>query len=488
MTVIVPAPGGAPQPASHDTTRQKPPAAPASTSVTARTARAAAPRIAKEPATRDGPWKTGAGASRTTAPRQRRPGCSLWLVLLLAVPPLLVFAALLVSGLVYVVFFRGGPRVPDAPVAQAADQAGRAPQPIADPVLEPAPKTIQPESVKKVKKATVYFKVAMADGVTGEGSGFFALERGIVLTNAHVVGMLQRTSKAPRKIDIVANSGQPDEYRMTGTVAGVDRDNDLAVVRVQGEQNRWPEPLAVEFDWGRLVELQPVYIFGFPFGANLGKEVTASESSISSFRKDGNGLLFQIQVNGGMNPGNSGGPVVDTRGVVVGVSVAGIKGTQINFAVPGEKVQGLVNGRVQDVQLGQPFRDQNQVKLPVRMTFLDPLERIRDMQMEVWTGPAGKPRPASLKPPPMLPGDSAKQAFNVKYAAGKANHELLVGAELPNGDVYYLRPVFVNKDGVKRWVLPTPTSPPTRRLSNAPGPAWPPTWSRQSALSIFAPG
>src|SRR5207253_2330346 len=99
--------------------------------------------------------------------------------------------------------------------------------------------------------------------------------------------------------------------------------NDLAALRVDGEKSRWPAPLAVEFDMSNLTELQKVYIFGFPLGAGLGKEISASESSISSFRRDADGSLFQIQVNGGMHPGNSGGPVVDSRGVVVGVAVAG---------------------------------------------------------------------------------------------------------------------------------------------------------------------
>src|SRR5690349_21019615 len=81
-----------------------------------------------------------------------------------------------------------------------------------------APATIQPESTRKVKKATVYLKVQMDGGDTAEGSGFFAMEPGIVLTNAHVLGMLQKNSKAPKKVEVVANSGQADEVSMTARV------------------------------------------------------------------------------------------------------------------------------------------------------------------------------------------------------------------------------------------------------------------------------
>lgn len=66
-----------------------------------------------------------------------------------------------------------------------------------------------------------------------------------------------------------------------------------------------------------LTEVQRVYIFGFPKGSALGKEITVSESSVSSLRKDSEGSLSQIQVNGGMQPGNSGGPVVDAGGAVL---------------------------------------------------------------------------------------------------------------------------------------------------------------------------
>ena len=279
-----------------------------------------------------------------------------------------------------------------------------------------APPTIQPDSVKRVKKATVQLKVKMSDGGAAEGSGFFAIEPGVVLTNAHVVGMLRASAKPPLKIEVVAHSGQAEEFTMSGKVVGVDRDNDLAAVRVEGEKARWPPPLPVEFDMSNLTELQKVYVFGFPLGSNLGKEITASDSSISSFRRGADGSLFQIQVNGGIQPGNSGGPVVDTRGVVVGVAVALISGTQINFVVPGEKVLGIVNGRVQDTRLGHPYREGEQIKLPVRFACLDPLGRIRAVEVDIWKGPAGKQRPGSSRLPRRWPamGKSERLPWRIK--------------------------------------------------------------------------
>ena len=201
-------------------------------------------------------------------------------------------------------------------------------------------------------------------------------------------------------------------------VLGVDRDNDLAVVRITGDLARCPPPLPVELTDTSLTELQKVYIFGFPLGASIGKEITASESSVSSFRRDVDGSLYQIQVNGGMHPGNSGGPVVDARGVVVGVAVAGIRGTQINFAVPSEKIQGMLHGRVQEANLGATYKDNQTVKLPLKLTCLDPLQRIRDVSLEVWSGPTGSPRPGSFKAPSTLPGDG-RQAVDSAEVRGR---------------------------------------------------------------------
>src|SRR5258707_878005 len=87
-------------------------------------------------------------------------------------------------------------------------------------------------------------------------------------------------------------------------------------------------------------------VISFPFGSNIGKEITVSTSSVSSLRKEESGALTKVQVNGGMHPGNSGGPVVDSFGNVVGVAVSILRGTQINFAVPGDYVRSIFHGRI----------------------------------------------------------------------------------------------------------------------------------------------
>src|SRR5205807_1157873 len=102
---------------------------------------------------------------------------------------------------------------------------------------------------------------------------------------------------------------------------------DLMVLQIDGDLAELPEPLTLNPD-AELSETQTVYVFGFPLGKALGKSITVSKSSISSLRKE-NGELKEIQLNGGINEGNSGGPIVNEKGEVLGVAVGGVGGTTI---------------------------------------------------------------------------------------------------------------------------------------------------------------
>ena len=242
-----------------------------------------------------------------------------------------------------------------------------------------------------MKKATAYLRVRSGNGRDMQGSGFFAAEKGLVFTNAHVLGRLNPSSPAPGKIEVVINSGEASEVVRQAKVLGVDRQNDLGVCRIDGDTANLPDPLPVDTTRG-LTELKRVYIFGFPFGETIGKNITISESTVSSLRRETDGSVHYVQVNGGISPGNSGGPVVDSRGVVIGVSVAGIRGTAINFAVPGERVLGLLTGSIGDLSIGSPYAKEGSIKLPVEIVCLDPMNRLQTIKVEVWTGKHGPNR------------------------------------------------------------------------------------------------
>lgn len=167
-----------------------------------------------------------------------------------------------------------------------------------------APK-IDKATLQKIKSATVYLQVRAAGGAVYEGTGFFVDEPGLIVTNAHVLGMLEPNSRRPLQVDVVVNSGEPDSKTYRGQVLGVDRGTDLGVLRIAAKGAPEPLKLGASKD---LSELQDVFIFGFPFGKRLGKNITVSTSTISSLRKSAAGHVAKIQVNGGMNPATPAAP------------------------------------------------------------------------------------------------------------------------------------------------------------------------------------
>lgn len=363
---------------------------------------------------------------------------------------------LLVIAIILVVVFSTGPSDHDhGPLAQNGQNQPGNPfqnvnqQPEPQVPAGPTPNEISNQARERVKAATVYLRVTMPGGDVGEGSGFFAGQKGYVATNAHVLGMLSPDSRKPRAIQVVVNSGEPTEFALNGEVVGLDRDSDLAVVRVQGNDAQLPEPLAIDTATN-LHELQKVYIFGFPLGASLGKNLTISPSAVSSIRKNANGQIEKIQVNGGMQPGNSGGPVVDSRGVVVGVSVAIIRGTQINFAVPGDYARAMFNGRHSETFCGEPYFDGNEVKNYVELRFLDPFRRISNVRVNVWAGQKGRGRPTTQHPPQVQPGDTNHQTYPLNYQNGIASASIPV-PRLAAGQVYYFQPVLTDANGQNTW-------------------------------------
>jgi hypothetical protein len=313
----------------------------------------------------------------------------------------------------------------------------------------------------KVKKATVALRVTLPGSRTVYGSGFFGAEPGIVLTNAHVLGMPRPDCRKPVRIDVVVRSGQKDEETVPGEVLGVDGNSDLAVVRVQGKN--LPEPLSMA-SAKDLQETQEVFVFGFPLGNQLGKDITVNKSSVSSLRKNDLGIIRQVQLNGGLHAGNSGGPVVDGKGRVVGVGVSGLANTQIHFAVPGDYVHTILNGRLVGLVLDLPYVSGEELKVPVELRLLDPLQRIRKVTLDYWIGDDGKRRPPSLAEPKPLPGDSTRQSLTLTHRAGLARGELTL-PKLPAGKVYWTQPIVVNGAGETAWAAATvaPLAPPLER-------------------------
>lgn len=318
-----------------------------------------------------------------------------------------------------------------------------------------------PAAVLQAVRAATVQVAAFTPGGQTSGTGFFAVAPGLVVTNAHVIDMLDPDSPLPVRIDLTQNSGEPGERTLRAEVVTVDRETDLALLRVAAAPGgaALPAPLPVGEAKG-LGLTQKVYVFGFPFGTRLGKDITVSPSAVSSLRNDGQGRVERVQVNGGIHPGNSGGPVVDAAGTVVGVAVSGIRNTQIQFAIPGEQVDAVAGGRLTDAAVGDTFKKGDATAVKVALTASDPRRGLKEVGVEWWLGPNGQPRPAAASAPAVRPGDGPATFVAATYdpATGKGEAEVALPAVAPN-QVVWVRPRFRDAAGRERWAAAKPFSP-----------------------------
>lgn len=164
------------------------------------------------------------------------------------------------------------------------------------------------------------------------GSAFCIHPSGLFVTNEHVV----RSVGEKGTVNLVLDPGLKTQRVLRGKVVRTDKDVDLAIVRVADAKDLPALPLGVEDE---LVELMELVAFGFPFGTDLAPEkgeypaISVNVGNVTSLRRKA-GELHQIQLDAALNPGNSGGPVLNMEGKVVGVVVAGIGGSGVNFAIP----------------------------------------------------------------------------------------------------------------------------------------------------------
>lgn len=266
-----------------------------------------------------------------------------------------------------------------------------------------AAQALPADQLDRIKAATVFVRVSSADEEKS-GSGFLVKAEsgvGYVVTNDHVATVSDSTPFEKTKIELVFWSGTPEERVAQAELIARDPIRDLAVLKTK-PSFFLPKPLPVA-GADEAPETTPVFVCGFPFGERLADgdknpEISIGLASVSSLRRNPARELVSVQLNGALNPGNSGGPVVTADGRLFGVAVQTVRGAGLGFAIPRRAVESILDGYATEPELFQKSNWSVKNEVDVGTWLADPFGKIKGLRIHVAPATGSKPAAVAKMP------------------------------------------------------------------------------------------
>lgn len=174
------------------------------------------------------------------------------------------------------------------------------------------------------------------------GSGFVVRSDGYILTNAHVV-------KGAKRVTVTMNDGR----NLVATIVGIDNFSDLAVLKIDAKD-------LPTLTMGSSTNLRPGE-FAIAIGSPLGYDHTVTLGIVSAVGRsvyDINENINFIQTDAAINTGNSGGPLLNLKGEVIGVNTAVVKGfvaQNIGFSIPVDIAKSVCEDLIAHKKIARPW-------------------------------------------------------------------------------------------------------------------------------------
>ena len=321
------------------------------------------------------------------------------------------------------------------------------------------------------------------------GSGFVIQKSkgsALIVTNAHVLqcpkiddaeitkGLPKETMKVildlQKEVSGVASaanvvffSGTPDEVMLPAAIVAQDDAHDLAVLKVESAPDS-VKPIKANMQ--KIPELTPLITLGFPFGgmlatAKANPTITITRAELTSYKVITADMSL-LQLQGSLNPGCSGGPVVDADGKLCGVQVQTIRGSGLGFAIPTDEVARLVLGRLATWRVATQKDESGEYQAEYRVQLVDPMQKINNLELHYLPGAVPVPSVPEFRAAPKAL--NAAKSIDLKREGQWALGTFKIPVSGAGPLVATVQPSWT--DGAKKKLLGLPE---VVRISLAPG-------------------